>query len=139
MCNYPQQNDIWLETSGGEGARRRKKTHTHNLRSMDMTLHKLIHGNQRNLCAWHIADMFFFLKLVLFGADAGVIFMYFPDVGRFPVPVFLYLLVINMSGKDCMSFGKSSIACSSKFLKRHHLVQLLSQVGFPAKFEDTQG
>ena len=73
MCNYPQRNDIWLETSGGEDGAK-KHTHTHNLRSMDMTLHKPIHGNQRNLCAWHRADMWFFLELALFGVDAGVFF-----------------------------------------------------------------
>ena len=39
----------WKHRGGGKAAQKNKNTH--NLRSMDMTLHKPIHGNQRNLCA----------------------------------------------------------------------------------------
>ena len=70
MCNYPQQNDILLETSGRGG--KEKKTHTqpkiygHDTAQTHAREPKKPMRMTQN---WHVIC----LKLVLFGVDAGVI------------------------------------------------------------------
>ena len=71
MCNYPQQNDIWLETSGGgKAAQKLKDTHTQpKIYGHDtaQTHTREPKKPMRMTQSWHVI----FLKLVLFGVDAG--------------------------------------------------------------------
>ena len=93
MCNYPKQNDIWLETSGGQGGA--KEAHTHTQRKIYGHDTAQTHTREpkkpmRMTQSWHVI----FLKLVLFGVDAGVIACWLQS-GATIVQHFIAILVIS--------------------------------------------
>ena len=121
----------WEHWGWGQGGA--KKKNTHNLRSMDMTLHKPIHGNQINLCAWHRADMWFFETCAVWGRCWCNFCCLSPTPPQptYPSPVLRSLgiprrkLLVTLATPDCRSADQALRYQALASLYQHDSLSLL--------------